>query len=87
MHLRLEVLTVPSDVERAKASYVDQVGFGIEQDVRVDDEHRFVELVRRARARQGSEGGLHPTAWPRRTAPLAVAACGGQAGAVMSRWW
>jgi predicted enzyme related to lactoylglutathione lyase len=46
MDLRLELITVPvSDVERAKAFYVEQVGFGIEQDVRVDEEHRFVELM------------------------------------------
>jgi predicted enzyme related to lactoylglutathione lyase len=32
-------------VDRAKAFYVDQVGFGVEQDVRVDEGHRFVELV------------------------------------------
>jgi predicted enzyme related to lactoylglutathione lyase len=46
MNLRLELVTVPvSDVDRAKAFYVDQVGFTIEQDVRVDEEHRFVELM------------------------------------------
>jgi predicted enzyme related to lactoylglutathione lyase len=44
--LRLEMVTVPvSDVDRAKAFYVDQVGFHVEQDVRVDEGHRFVELV------------------------------------------
>jgi predicted enzyme related to lactoylglutathione lyase len=46
MHLRLELVTVPvSDVDRAKAFYVDQVGFSMEQDVQVDEEHRFVELM------------------------------------------
>src|SRR3954452_4253069 len=46
MNLRLELVTVPvADVDRAKAFYVDQVGFSTEQDVRVDDEHRFVELM------------------------------------------
>jgi predicted enzyme related to lactoylglutathione lyase len=46
MKLRLELVTVPvSDVDRAKAFYVDQVGFSSEQDVQVDDEHRFVELM------------------------------------------
>lgn len=44
--LRLELVTVPvADVDRAKAFYVDQVGFSIEQDVQVDDEHRVVELM------------------------------------------
>jgi hypothetical protein len=44
--LRLELVTIPvSDVDRAKAFYVDQAGFTTEQDVQVDDEHRFVELM------------------------------------------
>jgi len=43
---RLALVTVPvADVDRAKAFYRDQVGFEVEQDVRVDDAHRFVELV------------------------------------------
>ncbi len=46
MQLRLELVTVPvADVDRAKAFYVDQVGFSSEQDVVVDAEHRFVELM------------------------------------------
>jgi predicted enzyme related to lactoylglutathione lyase len=44
--LRLELVTVPvSDVDRARAFYVDQVGFAVEQDHRVDESHRFVELT------------------------------------------
>jgi predicted enzyme related to lactoylglutathione lyase len=44
--LRLELVPVPvADVDRAKAFYVDQVGFRVEQDVRVDEGHRFVELL------------------------------------------
>jgi predicted enzyme related to lactoylglutathione lyase len=43
---RLELVTVPvSDVDRAKAFYVDQVGFTAEQDHQVDEAHRFVELM------------------------------------------
>jgi predicted enzyme related to lactoylglutathione lyase len=43
---RLELVTVPvSDVDRAKAFYVEQVGFDVEQDVRVDERHRFVALM------------------------------------------
>jgi catechol 2,3-dioxygenase-like lactoylglutathione lyase family enzyme len=43
MILRLEFVTVPvTDVDRAKAFYVDQVGFSVEQDVHVDEEHRFI---------------------------------------------
>ena len=46
MFLRLELVTVPvADVDRAKAFYVDQVGFQVEQDVRVDEDHRFIELL------------------------------------------
>ena len=46
MIFRLEIVTVPvSDVDRAKAFYVDRAGFDVEQDVRVDDTHRFVELM------------------------------------------
>ena len=46
MDLRLELVTVPvSDVDRAKTFYVDKVGFTVEQDVPVDEHHRFVELI------------------------------------------
>src|SRR3954452_20966726 len=45
MYMRLELVTVPvSDVDRAMAFYVEQTGFSVEQDVRIDDAHRFVEL-------------------------------------------
>jgi catechol 2,3-dioxygenase-like lactoylglutathione lyase family enzyme len=40
--MRLELVTVPvSDIDRAKRFYVDQVGFSVEKDVRVDETHRF----------------------------------------------
>ena len=46
MELRLELVSVPvADVDRAKTFYGERVGFGCEQDVRVDETHRFVELV------------------------------------------
>ena len=46
MLFRLEMVTVPvADVDRAKAFYVDQLGFTTEQDVQVDEEHRFVEVM------------------------------------------
>ena len=46
MNLRLELVSVAvADVDRAKAFYVDQAGFGVEQDVEVDENHRFVELM------------------------------------------
>jgi catechol 2,3-dioxygenase-like lactoylglutathione lyase family enzyme len=41
------MVTVPvADVNRAKAFYV-QAGFEVEQDRRIDDTHRFVELTPR----------------------------------------
>jgi predicted enzyme related to lactoylglutathione lyase len=44
--LKLEVLPVPvTDVDRAKAFYVDQVGFNADHDHRVTDELRFVQLT------------------------------------------
>jgi catechol 2,3-dioxygenase-like lactoylglutathione lyase family enzyme len=46
MLFRLEMITVPvADIDRAKAFYVEQLGCGIEQDVRIDETHRFVELL------------------------------------------
>jgi hypothetical protein len=33
-----------SDIARAKALYAEQIGFGVEQHLRVDERHRFVEL-------------------------------------------
>ena len=46
MMFRLEMVTVPvSDVDRAKAFYVERLDFTVEQDVQVDPTHRFVELL------------------------------------------
>lgn len=46
MDWRLELVAVPvSDVDRAKAFYVDQVGFHLDHDHRVSDELRFVQLT------------------------------------------
>lgn len=43
---RLELVQVPvSDVDRAKAFYVDQVGFVAEHDHQVNEELRFVQLT------------------------------------------
>jgi predicted enzyme related to lactoylglutathione lyase len=43
---RLELIQVPvSDVDRAKAFYIDQVGFLAEHDHRVSEELRFVQLT------------------------------------------
>jgi predicted enzyme related to lactoylglutathione lyase len=43
---KLELVSVPvSDVDRAKAFYVDQVGFHADHDHRVSDELRFVQLT------------------------------------------
>jgi catechol 2,3-dioxygenase-like lactoylglutathione lyase family enzyme len=46
MDFRLEMVTIPiADIDRAKAFYVKQLGFAVDQDVQVDDGHRFVELM------------------------------------------
>ena len=46
VEMRLELIAVPvSDVDRAKAFYVDQVGFNADHDHTVSDEIRFVQLT------------------------------------------
>jgi predicted enzyme related to lactoylglutathione lyase len=46
MDWKLELVAVPvSDVDRAKAFYVDQVGFNADHDHQVSDEMRFVQLT------------------------------------------
>jgi catechol 2,3-dioxygenase-like lactoylglutathione lyase family enzyme len=46
MDWKLELVTIPvSDTDRAKAFYVDQVGFTADHDHRVSDELRFVQLT------------------------------------------
>ena len=46
MDWRLELVTVPvSDVDRAKAFYVERAGFNSDHDHRVTDELRFVQLT------------------------------------------
>ena len=46
MDWKLELIAIPvSDVDRAKAFYVDQVGFVADHDHRVSDELRFVQLT------------------------------------------
>ncbi|MGH2445773.1 MAG: VOC family protein, partial [Candidatus Limnocylindria bacterium] len=46
MDMKLELVAVPvSDVDRAKAFYVDQVGFIADHDQQVSDELRFVQLT------------------------------------------
>jgi predicted enzyme related to lactoylglutathione lyase len=44
--MRLELIQVPvSDIDRAKAFYVDKVGFTADNDHQVSDELRFVQLT------------------------------------------
>jgi catechol 2,3-dioxygenase-like lactoylglutathione lyase family enzyme len=46
MQMKLEVASLPvTDVDRAKAFYVEQVGFVADHDRRVSDEVRFVQLT------------------------------------------
>jgi predicted enzyme related to lactoylglutathione lyase len=44
--MRLELIQVPvSDIDRAKAFYVEQVGFTADHDHQVSDDLRFVQLT------------------------------------------
>jgi predicted enzyme related to lactoylglutathione lyase len=46
MDMRLELVPVPvSDVDRAKAFYVERAGFNADQDHRVNESLRFVQLT------------------------------------------
>jgi catechol 2,3-dioxygenase-like lactoylglutathione lyase family enzyme len=46
MDMKLELIGVPvTDVDRAKAFYVDQVGFNADHDHTVRDDLRFVQLT------------------------------------------
>lgn len=46
MDFKLELVAVPvSDVDRAKAFYVDQVGFNADHDHQVNEDLRFVQLT------------------------------------------
>jgi catechol 2,3-dioxygenase-like lactoylglutathione lyase family enzyme len=46
LQMKLELVPVPvSDVDRAKAFYVEKIGFNPDHDHRVSDEIRFVQLT------------------------------------------
>lgn len=46
MDWKIELLAVPvTDIDKAKAFYVDQVGFKADHDVRVNEHLRFVQLT------------------------------------------
>jgi predicted enzyme related to lactoylglutathione lyase len=46
MDYKLELVAIPvSDVDRAKAFYVDQAGFNADHDHRVSEDLRFVQLT------------------------------------------
>ena len=46
MDMKLELVPVPvTDIDRAKAFYVDQVGFVADHDIPVDADLRFVQLT------------------------------------------
>ena len=46
MDMKLELVAIPvSDVDRAKAFYVDQAGFNADHDHTVSDDIRFVQLT------------------------------------------
>lgn len=46
MNWKIELVAIPvTDVDRAKAFYVDQVGFHADHDYQVNDDLRFVQLT------------------------------------------
>ncbi|WGW13392.1 glyoxalase superfamily protein [Saxibacter everestensis] len=46
MDWKIELVAIPvSDPDRAKAFYVDQVGFNADHDHQVDDQLRFIQLT------------------------------------------
>jgi len=46
MDMKLELVVLPfSDIDRAKMFYVDQLGFNLDHEVRVSDEHRVIQLT------------------------------------------
>ena len=46
MDMKLELVAIPvTDVDRAKAFYVDQAGFNADHDHKVSDDLRFVQLT------------------------------------------
>jgi len=46
MDYRLELISLPvSDVDRAKAFYVEQAGFNADHDHKISDELRFVQIT------------------------------------------
>ena len=46
MDWKLEVVPVPvADVDRAKAFYSEQVGFGVDLDIRINDDIRLIQLT------------------------------------------
>src|SRR5215831_7582028 len=46
MQMKLELVAVPvSDVDRAKAFYIEQIGFHADHDYQVKDDLRFVQLT------------------------------------------
>lgn len=66
MDCKIELIFVPvTDVDRARDFYVDQVGFTLDHDVRVDENVRFVQLTPAGSAcsiafGQGLGSGLAP---------------------------
>ena len=65
MDWKLELIPVPgSDIDRAKAFYVDQVGFTADHDVRVREGLRFVQLTPPVRPARCASGRAFPPLSP-----------------------
>jgi catechol 2,3-dioxygenase-like lactoylglutathione lyase family enzyme len=69
MDLKLELVLIPvSDVDRAKAFYVETAGFNLDVDHQPSDEFRVVQMTPPARRARSRSGRGSPT---RRRAPCA----------------
>ena len=75
MDWRLELVSGPvAEVDRAKAFYVNRVGFGVDQDVQVHENHRFVELMPQSMKRTHSYAIMMLKCRTSRTIPGPVSA-------------
>src|SRR5438094_10347475 len=100
MDMKLELVPVPvTDVDRAKAFYVDQVGFHADHDHQVTDQLRFVQLTPPGSAcsivigtgttemAPGAQKGLQVVVSESEAVGQEPAGCAGKTSAVDKRRW
>src|SRR5512133_766965 len=100
MDMKIELVGIPvTDVDRAKAFYVDQVGFSADHDIRVNESLRFVQLTPPGSAcsivlgegvnemAPGSQRGVQMVVADAEAARAELAAAGVEASAVDDQPW